>query len=176
MPAPHPGQWDIVYDGENPLDTQQTAVHACMIYNSTLGEPALINRGKVVVSGGFRYNYDPSIPQYTLVFNNDMEIYDPAVPVWSYLGVTANNPFIANYPGTHVIPYGSYAGQLLYSIPKLENGKSYIFVHMTLHLLLSWLKQKFGILKQLRILLLHRQFPTGLPGIHRQTRRVLLLI
>lgn len=84
-----------------------------------LGEPPA-NRGKVVVSGGYRYNYGSQPNQ--LVFNDDMEIYnpDPLNTSWSYLGPTANNPFIANYPGVHVIPYGNYAGELFNSIPNTQ--------------------------------------------------------
>ncbi len=241
----HLGEWEIVYDGENPLDTQQTAVHACLIYNPNsnkwkvlyfrasnpptdtplvetkiwnpddttnpistqqipdwpswnsppdpvlppddlhgrlfcsghcfladgnllvagghrtvpAGHPwargmlfsyifnpvnetwnyerispnhvrmqdgrwypttTLLADRTVVVSGGFRYNYSP-VHDPTLVFNNDIEIYDPAVPSWTYLGPTANNPYIANYPGVHVIPYGNFAGELFYSIPVQES-------------------------------------------------------
>ncbi len=31
---PNLGSWEVIFDGEQPLNTQQTAVHACLIYNS----------------------------------------------------------------------------------------------------------------------------------------------
>lgn len=80
-----------------------------------LGEPFEL-RGKVLASGGFRYNYAPVEPP-TLVFNDSMEIYTPGLNAnWEEIN-GATNPVIANYPGIHVIPFGSFAGQLLYSMP-----------------------------------------------------------
>lgn len=243
---PNNGSWEVIFDGENPLNTQQTAVHACLIYNSEddiwkvlyyrafdadsdtdpplvttriwdpeatsnpisaqlvpdwpiwieppNGEPQDLhgrlfcgghcflpngkllaigghrepveeglwargmlfsyifdpvtetwsyegsssdpvrmddgrwyptatiygqgNNTRVLASGGMRYNYlNPPPSRPVLVFNNDMEIYNPAGPSWTPIANTTNQFDYANYPGVHVIPYGNYAGELFYSIP-----------------------------------------------------------
>ena len=85
---------------------------------TALGEPRNIPE-KVAAMSGFRRQLSGGVS----VVNKEPQRYNPnSIPGWFSLPVEADMPpsFRDLYPGAHIIPYGSYAGEVFYSEPNLQ--------------------------------------------------------
>lgn len=119
--------FDPVSETWTPAGTQQTphqmADGRWYPTVTALGEPRNDPTRRAVAMSGFRREFSGG----QSVVNDDPETYSLLSPGgWSMMldPQAAKQPFSNLYPGAHVVPRGTYAGKVFYSMPMLQ---AYIF-------------------------------------------------